>query len=164
MDPAVVSKFLHILSVLAFVTGLVAREIVNTQAARAKDIATTEALLQVSGRFERMVIGGSIAVLVFGLTTAWLQSLPILGSLQGGAVNWVLVSLALFILMQVSLVPTIFIPSGRVFGAAWEAAKTLGRRTPELHAAFENPNVRAGHMAELITTFVLIAVMVFKPF
>jgi len=29
-----------------------------------------------------MVVGGSIAVLVFGLTTAWLQSLPILGSLQ----------------------------------------------------------------------------------
>ena len=76
------SKFLHVLSVLAFVTGLVGREIVNRQAARAQDIATTEALLGVSGRFERMVVGGSIAVLVFGLTTAWLQSLPILGSLQ----------------------------------------------------------------------------------
>ena len=76
------SKFLHVLSVLAFVTGLVGREIVNRQAARAKDIATTEALLGVSGPFERMVVGGSIAVLVFGLTTAWLQSLPILGSLQ----------------------------------------------------------------------------------
>ena len=64
------SKFLHVLSVLAFVTGLVGREIVNRQAARAKDIATTEALLGVSGPFERMVVGGSIAVLVFGLTTA----------------------------------------------------------------------------------------------
>ena len=41
-----------------------------------------------------MVVGGSIAVLVFGLTTAWLQSLPIHGSLQGGAMNWILVSLA----------------------------------------------------------------------
>ena len=111
-----------------------------------------------------MVVGGSIAVLVFGLTTAWLQSLPILGSLQGGAVNWILVSLALFVLMQVALVPTIFIPSGRVFGAAWEAAKALGRRTAELQAAFENPTVRTGHVVEFITMFVVLALMVFNPF
>ena len=77
--------------------------------------------------------------------------------------NWILVSLALFVLMQVALVPTIFIPSGRVFGAAWEAAKALGRRTAELQAAFENPNVRSGHV-EFITTFVVLALMVFKPF
>jgi len=36
MEPAVLSKFLHVLSALAFVTGLVGREIVNRQAARAR--------------------------------------------------------------------------------------------------------------------------------
>jgi len=163
VEPALVAKFLHVLAVLVFVTGLVAREIANGQAARAKDIATMDAILGVSGRFERMVIGGSIAVLVFGLATAWLQSLPILGGLQGGAVNWVLISVALFILMQVALVPTIFIPSGRVFAAAQDAARRLGRWTPELRTAFANPRVRAGHLIEFAVTFVILALMVFKP-
>jgi hypothetical protein len=63
-----------------------------------------------------------------------------------------------------AIVPTIFLPRGRRFAVVFDGARTAGRVTPELHAAFADPTVRAAHVAELIALAVIVALMVLKPF
>jgi hypothetical protein len=117
-----------------------------------------------AGRFERLlVIPGSALVLIFGLTTAWLQGYPILGLLVGGTTNWVLVSLLLMLLLG-ALVPLIFLPRGRVFEAALTDADARRQVTPELRAAFADRQVAFARTTEAIGMLVLIAIMVTKPF
>src|SRR4029453_956827 len=70
------------------------------QAPRAADLWSTAALLQLSERFEQlMVIPGSQAVLALGLLAAWLGGYPLLGMLQGSRANWLLASLVLSLCM-----------------------------------------------------------------
>ena len=164
MEPALAAKFLHILAAMAWVVGLVGRSILIGAAARSTSMVVTDVLLDTVAPFERLVIWSSVGVIAFGLATAWLQSLPILGALQSGAVNWVLISLVLFIGMQLTLVPTILIPGGRVFEIARQGARRIGKRTPELQAAFNDSRVRVAHGVEFAVTLFLIAVMVLKPF
>jgi hypothetical protein len=157
-------KLLHVLSAMALVTGLVGRWITNAQAARSASLESMEALLGAGLRFERMVIGASFAVLISGLLTAWLIGLPILGALEGAQTNWILVSLALFVLLMVVLPPLVFLPAGRAFEAARAAAHRAKAKTPELHAAFANQRVRTAHIAEIVAVLVVVALMVLKPF
>jgi len=156
-------KFVHILSAMTLVTGLLGRWIANGRAARS-DLKTMDALLAISVPFERMAIGGSFAVLVSGLITAWLASLPVLGSLEGAPTNWILVSLALFLAVMGPVPPLVFLPAARAFDAARAAAQRAGTMTPELQAAFANTRVRAAHIVEFVAVFVVIALMVLKPF
>ena len=102
-------------------------------------------------------------VVLFGLTTAWLQGYPILGFLVGGATNWVLVSL-LISLALTALVPIIFLPRGRIFEAAMADATGKGQVTPELRIAFADRQVAFARTTEAIGLVVLIALMVTKPF
>ena len=110
-----------------------------------------------------MVIPGYLAVLFLGLGTALLQGYPPLGFIQGGTVNWVLASLALF-LGQLALVPTVFIPSGKVFDTALTQARAAGKVTSELSAAFRNRTVELAHRAEFAIVAVIVCLMVLKPF
>ena len=124
----------------------------------------SEPYLPVAAVFEnRMAIPGSTAVLVLGLLAAWRHGYPILGFIQGGAVSWVLVSLVLFLTI-IPVIVLVFVPSGRVFKAALNDAVARGRVTPELHAAFRDPIVRAAHYYELGVVSVILALMVLKPF
>ena len=163
MELTLVVKFLHVLSAMALMTGLVGRWITTRHAERSADLGSMEALLGASLRFERMVIGASFAVLLSGLLTAWLLRLPILGALEGAQTNWILVSLALFLLLMV-LVPLVFLPAGRAFEAARVAAHRARTKTPELQAAFADSRVRVAHIAEIVAVLVVIALMVLKPF
>jgi hypothetical protein len=157
-------KLLHVLSAMALVTGLVGRWITNSHAERSTDIASMEALLGASVRFERMAIGGSFAVLVSGLLTAWLMGTPILGAFEGAPTNWLLVSLVLFVLVMGLVPPLVFLPAGRAFAAARAAAHRAGTKTAELQHAFADPRVRAAHIAEFVLVIVVIGLMVLKPF
>jgi hypothetical protein len=163
VEPATLAKLLHIAAVIVFITGLIGRSIVLSHAARATNLSVTSAFLEMSSIFERMVVQGYIAVLVLGLATAWLQSQPVLGALQGSAVNWILVSLVLFVSINV-LVPTIFIPSGKKFAAALAAAIAVGAPTPELRERFADRGVRVGHIYEFVVVAVVLVLMVLKPF
>lgn len=164
MELSLLFKLLHVLSAMALVTGLVGRWITNGHAERSADLGSMEALLRASLRFERMAIGGSFAVLVTGLLTAWLMGVPILGSFEGAPTNWLLVSLVLFLLVMGPVPPLVFLPAGRAFEAARAAAHRAGTKTAELQAAFANPRVRAAHIAEIALVIVVIALMVLKPF
>jgi hypothetical protein len=153
----------HALAGVLFFAGLVGRWIALDQASRADDIRDVPVALRVSSRFERMVIVGANVVLVLGVAAALARGVPFLGPLQGAGVNWLFVSLLLF-LSILPIVPLVFLPSGRVFAAALEAAIAAGQVTPKLRAAFHDPVVRAAHVYELGVVTIVLVLMLTKPF
>lgn len=157
-------KFLHVLTGFWFTAGVVGRGVAQLRAERTTEIRSLQLLAELIGRFDNlMVIPGSTAVFLLGLLTAWVEGLPILGFLQGARTNWLLVSLVLFIGIFVA-VPTVFIPRGKMFGAAFEEAIALGRVTDRLSSALRDPLVRLAHIYEVVAILVIIWLMVAKPF
>lgn len=164
MDAASFLKLLHVLAAFAFLAGLLGRWIALGQAAGSRDLVATKSLVELAGRFERwLVIPGSFAVLIAGLLTARALGYPLFGGSGGSGSSWLLVSLALFSSAAV-LVPAVFIPRGRRFGAALAAAESSGVVTPALHAAFRDPVVAAAHAYELLAVVAVLVLMVLKPF
>src|SRR5262245_51202211 len=158
MDEWVV--LLHVATAVWFVAGLLGRNVTMARARTATDIRTLDELVTLSGRFERMmVIPGSIAVSVLGLLAAWALGQPLAGENNW----WVLTSLILFVAIVV-LVPTVFLPHGKVFEHAFEDAKARGEVTPELRTALRAPAVRNARAAELVVVAAIITLMVTKPF
>ena len=160
MSPALFMKFFHVITAMWFIGGLLGRTLTMWQASKATDVQMVGTLVRLGGYFERwMVIPGSLAVLGFGLITAWLQRWPILGS----SVNWLSVSTLLYLSM-IPLIVFIFLPRGKMFGKALEQASTLGTVTADLTAAFHDRAVGAAHVYELAVTAVITLLMVMKPF
>jgi hypothetical protein len=159
-------RLVHALTGILLVAGLLGRWVALAQAehaAQTDDLPAVRALLRASNVFERIVIPSSAAVLALGLLTAWSYGYPLLGSLQGGRDNWLPVSLLLF-LSTLLLVPTIFLPEGRRFGAAFDEAIARDHITPSLVAAFSNPRVRAAHVYEVAAVVVVLVLMLSRPF
>jgi type VI protein secretion system component VasK len=126
----------------------------------ATDIGTLQELVDQSGRFERlMVIPGSVAVLVAGLLAAWAQGQPLAGADHW----WLLTSLILFVALGV-LVPTVFLPHGRIFEQPLEHAKQRGQVTPELRTALRDHAVRNARATDLVVVAVILTLLVTKPF
>jgi hypothetical protein len=123
---------LHVAVAFWFVAGLLGRNVTMARARSANDLSTLEELVDLSGRFERlMVIPGSFGVLALGLLAAWAEGRPLAGS-----DDWrLLTSLILFVGIG-ALVPTVFLPRGKVFEGALEDARQRGGVvTPELRTA-----------------------------
>lgn len=164
MNTALFLKLLHVLAAFWLVTGLLGRYVTLYKAEQSTKIEAVLSLLPVGAVFERaMVIPGSFAVFVAGLATAWAQGWPILGFLQGGASNWVLASLVLFLTL-IPVIMFVFVPRGKVFETALNDAVAKELVTPGLTAAFQDPLVRAAHIYELAVIAVITALMVLKPF
>lgn len=164
VDWGILGKLLHVALALWFVAGLVGRTLALAEARRSSDIVVLSALARLAGRFDRLlVIPGSQAVLVSGLLAAWLEGFPLLGFLQGARANWLLVSLLLFVGIT-ALVPTVFIPSGKVFDQALARAIKAASVTSELTAALNDHRVAWAHRTELLVISVIIVLMVLKPF
>jgi predicted integral membrane protein DUF2269 len=151
---------LHVAVAFWFVAGLLGRNVTMARARSANDLSTLVELVDLSGRFERlMVIPGSFGVLVLGLLAAWAEGQPLAGTDDW----WLLTSLILFVGLGV-LVPTVFLPRGKVFEGALEQARQRGEVTPELRAALRDPAVRNARAAEIVVVAVIVALMVTKPF
>jgi hypothetical protein len=163
MDWAVVLKVVHALLGVWLIVGIVGRWTTMIQASRASTIASVKTLLGLSDRFEKMAIQGSLLVLVFGVLTAIAQGRPFLGPLQTASVDWLFVSLVLY-LSLIPIVPLIFLPRGRRFAAALDDATHQGQVTPALSAAFRDPVVFAAHVYELAIIVVIFVLMITKPF
>ena len=84
-------------------------------AARATELPAMKTLTAAAGPFERIVIVASPLVLLFGVVAAFIAGRSILGPLPGGSVDWLFVSLLLY-LSVLPLIPLVFIPRGKVFG------------------------------------------------
>lgn len=154
----------HVIAVFWLVAGILGRDIVHRELQRCTDLARLQSLVDLGSVFElRMVRPGTFVVLLAGLAAAWARGWPILGALQGGQSNWMLVSL----LVYLSIIPVIvlvFVPRGRVFRAAFEDALREGRVTDRLRAALHDPAVAAARVYEIAMVLVLTTLMVAKPF
>ena len=156
-------KLVHVAIAIWFVAGLLGRWYALSAASRASELKLTRAFADLSGRFENtMVIPGSAAVLVSGIVTALVGGLPLLGPIQGGS-SWLLAALVIFAALM-ALVPTVFLPRGKLFGAALDEATARDEVTPGLRAAFADRAVVRSHWAELIGVGAILALMVLKPF
>lgn len=163
MDLGLVLKVIHALLGVLFMAGLIGRWVALAAAERSEVLPDTRAMLRISARFERIVIVTSSLVLLLGVATAIAQGRPFLGPFQGAGFDWLFVSLVLY-LSALPLVPLVFLPRGRVFDAALEAAGTDGTVTPAVRDAFADPVVRVAHVYELGMTLVVFVLMVAKPF
>lgn len=159
----VVSRWVVLLHVgVAFwlVAGLIGRNLTLGRARSTEDVRVMGELLDVAGRFDRlMVIPGSAAVLPLGLLAAWAQGRP----LAGPGNWWLLLSLILY-LSLIPPIPLVFLPRGRVFERAFAEAKERGEVTRALRAAFRDSAVAAARVWEIIAIAAIVSLMVVKPF
>ena len=151
---------LHVAVAFAFVAGIVGRDVALHRARASTDVRIVGALVELAGRFERLLIRpGSFAVLLAGLWAAFAEHYSFFGS--GG--RWLVVSLILY-LSNVPFIPLVFLPRGRVFERALADAEARGQVTPELSAAFRDPAVAFARNYELLVIAAIIVLMVTKPF
>lgn len=164
MSIHLVLRFLHIMSAVLLVGGVLARQLTRSTALRARDPQGIAAAFQAAEPVERfMVIPGSLLTLVFGLILSLESGAPVLGFLQGASRNWLLVSILLLAAVFI-LVPAVFLPKGRVFGAHLQDALKQGVITPALSASLNDPLVRAAHVFEIAAVLLVLLLMIFKPF
>jgi len=164
MSLSILMKLLHILAGFGLMTGAIGRNVTFRKAGESTDVSAVRALLEASEFFERrMLIPSGMAVLLFGLVTAWLQGWPILGFLQGGTSNWVLASLVLY-LAPGFVIPRLIIPRRKQRLKALEQALAQGKITPELSAALNDRVVVNFRTAELVGLGIILILMVAKPF
>ena len=157
-------RFLHIISAMWFIGGILARQIVRLYAKRTDDVRHFASMSQAAGRIEStMVIPGNFAVIIFGVIYGLMIGAPILGFLQGAARNWLLVS-NLLLVTGFFNVPLIFLPRGKLLDAALKDALVKGQMTPELRLHINDPVVRMAHWFELTAMLAIVFLMVFRPF
>jgi uncharacterized membrane protein len=158
---AVWMKLLHVVTAFWFIGGFIGRSTTMNYARRATDIKTVASLAQLGHIFDKwMVIPGSMAVLGFGLITAWLQRWTLIGS---SPAYWLLISTILY-LSAYPIIVKVFIPRGKIFRAALEDAQAQGQITAALKAAFDDRAVFLSHIYEYVTTGIIVMLMVTKPF
>lgn len=160
----VIVLFLHVSSAIAMIAGLIGRELTRRQARNSGDIDTLVALMGASGQFEsRLVIPGSMAMLVFGVILAVMGGWPLFGILQGADANWLFVSV-LLTAATFPLIAFVFLPRGKVYEAALSEAVSRGQVTGALTAAFDDNAVRIGHIVEAALVGIVLFLMIAKPF
>ena len=154
----------HVWTVLWLAAGIIGRDVCYWQAAHTDDLAALRTMAGLGGTFERaMVRPATFVVLATGLIAAWVRGWPILGFLQGGTVNWVLVALLIY-LSVIPVIVFVFLPRGRVYRTALEAAVARGAVTPELKAALHDPLVAAARSYEFVMIAALVLLMILRPF
>jgi hypothetical protein len=159
MDWADWMKLVHVGIAFALVAGLMGRWILLTRAASSEDVEAAYGLANAASPFERLVIVSSQLILPAGLATAWLQGYPWLGLTTG----WMLLTVLLIIPIPI-MVPTIFLPRGRIFEATIADARAKGIVTPALRAAWNDPAVAFARRYEVAAVAIVIALMVLKPY
>jgi uncharacterized membrane protein len=159
-----VLKLLHILAAFWFIAGILGRQLVRALARQSEDIHQFAQMSGMAGRFESlMVIPGNLSVIVFGVLAAWRGGWPILGFLQGASSNWLLVT-NLLLLVGLAIVPTVYLPRGKLFERAIQEALAAGQMTSRLQAALEDRPVKWAHGFEYASLLIIVFLMVAKPF
>ena len=161
---ALLLEWIHITTALMFIIGVVGYYLTVTHAAKEKDVKVVKGLMTLGMKFEKYFILPGEAILFFaGLFTAWRENVPILGFLQGGNVNWLLVSLILFV-SRFPLIMLIDVPHEKLLNKKLEDALNRGQVTQELREAFADKSARAVEIYGLAAIVVIIFLMVMKPF
>jgi len=150
----------HVVSAFWLIAGFAGRDITLSRARRATEVRDVATIADVAGRFDRLlVIPGSMAVLLLGLTAVWVEHLDITASGN----RWALAALLLY-LSIVPFVPLVFVPKGKVFDAALSDALERGEVTPELTSSLHDPLTAVARTYEWIAIAIVVVLMVVKPF
>ncbi len=164
MSLGLIFKLFHVLAAFALVGGDIGRTFALQRAKQSKDVKVVSEMMQVFMFATTKVVSPAGAlVFLLGLITAWLEGWPILGSLQGGQVNWVFTALLLNLLIIV-LVIVVLAPRGKIIGQAIGAAMGKGEVTSELTAALNDKVLNYGLRSEFALIGLIIILMVLKPF
>ena len=163
VDLAAVLKVVHAVFGVWLIAVIVGRWVTLNRAAASEDLGAVHTLLGLGDQFERWVRVIPNFVLILGIATAIAQNRPFLGPFQGAGIDWLFASLVLY-LSVIPWIPLVFLPRGRVFGAALADADQQGAVTPRLTAAFHDRVVFAGHVYELVILVAVLALMIAKPF
>jgi uncharacterized membrane protein len=157
-------RSLHVLSAIALVGGIFARQIVRGAAAGSSDVRSFAALMDAARRIENaLVIPGSVAAVLLGIVLGMITGAPILGFLQSGDRNWLLV--ANLIIVSLMAVPgLVFLPQRRRLVAALKLALEEGQITTGLKAVVGERSVRLWHVYEEIAVVAIVLLMALKPF
>jgi uncharacterized membrane protein len=165
MNLYMLMKFLHVLAAFLFMAGLLGRDIAFWRAGRAKDVYEVSGLLDMSEFFERWgVIPVSSAVGIFGLITALVLPWPLLGFLQGTGENWLLISIVLFLAVSAVIPALGLVARRKERRRALEESLAEGRINASLAAALNDRVVNDFRRTELVVMFIIIILMVLKPF
>ena len=156
--------FVHVMAAFMMVAGMVGREITRREVRKSSDLRILLEMSALAGRFDTMLVRtGSTVVIIVGIILAVMGGWPIFGFLQGGATNWLLVTI-LLVLSIVFVIAFVFVPRGRVYEKALQDAVARGEITPELRASFQDPVVRWAHLWEEFSVVVIVYLMIAKPF
>jgi hypothetical protein len=101
---------------------------------------------------------------VFGLIATWMQKWPLFGFLQGSSTNWLLVSFLLFVGISALIGPLGLVARRKERERAMQEALAQGAMTLRLIAALQDKVVIRFRIVEMIVLFVIIVLMVTKPF
>jgi uncharacterized membrane protein len=157
-------KYLHIISAIIMIGGIIGRQFTRAQAKRTQELNVFLVLSELASRFELwMVQPGSFAIILTGVVLAIIQGWPVFGFLQGSPINWLLVSIVLIIPIFL-IIGLIFIPKGKRFQALLEEVQHQGIITDSLRIQFNDPLVRYGHYYEYISVIIVVYLMTVKPF
>ena len=153
----------HVFSAIAMVAGIVARELTRMQMHATTDFDAYLTLLDMVGRFENILVRpGSLLIAISGILLAVLEGYPLFGVLQGGQVNWLLIS-NLLVISIIALIIFVFIPQGRQFDGLLEEAKQKREITPALREEDKRPLVVWAHRYENLATALVLFLMIAKP-
>jgi hypothetical protein len=159
---AALLRLVHAMVAVAFIAGLLGRAVAFRQARTARTLEATATLLALSDWFDRrLVVPGSLLVLLSGIVITWVGRWPLFTST--GRPTWLLISLAL-LLLPVSFIPTVLVPQRARRQAALAAAVQVGQRTPALEAALGAPVVVRLRTVELGIVIVVFVLMMLKPY
>jgi uncharacterized membrane protein len=156
-------EYLHVVSAVAVVTGVVGRNLTMGQVPRSQSMAAVRTLARLAGVFDIWLVRPfSLLVLVLGLATAWDAGWPVFGFLEGSDTNWILASLVIYATV-IALVPLVFVPRGRLFDEALAAVTDDGPIGGEIVSAVKDPAIFAAHAYEIGAAAVIVFLMVTKP-
>jgi hypothetical protein len=159
-----VLKWVHVNLVIIFTIGIAEYVTYFYQAARETEPRMIHEMAETGEKIHNyfLKLGGSL-LFISGVVTAWRHGVPMLGFLQGGDVNWLLVSIVLF-LTYFPIMFLVFVPRHKVFHHELDKAMEKGEITEGLRKVFISRGIRFGHIYEAIYVFVIVFLMVVKPF
>lgn len=160
----VLLKWIHINLVIVFSIGIAGYITYFYQAARETDPKVIHDMVETGDKIHNYLLklGGSL-LFISGVVTAWRHGVPMLGFIQGGDVNWLLVSIVLF-LTYFPMMFFVFVPRHKIFHRELDAAIQKGAVTEGLKKAFMSRGIKFGHIYESIYVFAILFLMVVKPF
>lgn len=157
-------EWIHISAAYMFLIGVGGWFLTITHAGKEKDVKIINSLVTLGIKFKNYLMFPGETVLFFaGLLAAWRNEVPILGFLQGGDVNWLLVSIILFII-RLPVIMLVSVPNEKALSKKLQEALSQGQTTKDLEATLTNKKAKRANIFVITIYAVILFLMVMKPF